>query len=49
MYAGAYLEMSKSGYVQDGIIKFLGCEIDKNRRHVVTHDGVKVSFDEPKE
>jgi hypothetical protein len=49
MYAGAYLEMSKSGYVQDGLIKFLGCEIDTKRQHVVTHDGKKVSFNEPKE
>lgn len=46
MYAGAYLEMSKSKYVKKSF-KFLGCEINVEDKFVVTHDGKLVKFSEP--
>lgn len=46
MYAGAYLEMSKSKYVKE-FFKFLGCEINVKDKFVVTHDGKRVKFSEP--
>lgn len=48
MYAGAYLEMSKSKYVKKSF-KFLGCEIDVANRKIIAHDGKLISFDEPSE
>jgi len=48
MYAGAYLEMSKSKYVKKSF-KFLGCEIDVENRLIVAHDGKLIKFDEPTE
>lgn len=48
MYAGAYLETKKSGYVKDSF-KFLGCEINVKDRVVKAHDGKLIKFDEPTE